>query len=220
MANQEPWGEPSFADRVLDLQRKRQLAVEADTGGVVFFDRSPVCTLALCRYLDLTVPCHLFEEIERMVAERRYEQTAFFVRHQGFIQATAARRISFEDSLAFEKVHELTYREVGFDLFEVPTAPLRPAWPRFSRPSIGCAACREDRALRFAYRHLRWRPPVARTAKAQVNSEVTSWSGPNVAEPEPHSRCSGVGCNGVGGRRSQDLTRPSRIPTRPDAGTC
>lgn len=120
----EPWREPGFADRVLDLQRKRQLAAEADTRGVVFFDRSPVCTLALCRYLDLTAPCDLFEEIERMVAERWYEQTAFFVRHQGFIHATAARRISFEDSLAFEKVHELTYREVGFDLYEVPAAPL------------------------------------------------------------------------------------------------
>ncbi|MBM0259691.1 ATPase, partial [Micromonospora sp. 4G55] len=35
-----------------------------------------------------------------------------------------ARRISFEDALAFEKVHELTYREVGFDLFEVPADPL------------------------------------------------------------------------------------------------
>lgn len=120
----EPWREPGFADRVLDLQRKRQLAAEADPRSVVFFDRSPVCTLALCRYLDLAAPRHLFEEIERMVTERRYERTAFFVRHQGFIQATAARRISFEDSLAFENVHELTYREVGFDLFEVPAAPL------------------------------------------------------------------------------------------------
>ncbi|HEX5597631.1 MAG TPA: AAA family ATPase [Micromonosporaceae bacterium] len=120
----EPWREPRFADRVLDLQRKRRLAAEADTRGVVFFDRSPVCTLALCRYLDLTVPPRLSEEIERMVAERWYERMAFFVRHQGFIQATAVRRISYADSLAFEKVHELTYREVGFDLFEVPAAPL------------------------------------------------------------------------------------------------
>jgi predicted ATPase len=120
----EPWREPGFADRVLDLQRRRRLAAVADTRDVVFFDRSPVCTLALCRYLDLTAPCHLFEEIERMVAEGRYERTVLFVRHQGLIQATAARRISFEEALAFEKVHEVTYREVGFDLFEVPAAPL------------------------------------------------------------------------------------------------
>ncbi|MEO3776528.1 AAA family ATPase [Micromonospora sp. B11E3] len=120
----EPWREPGFADRVLDLQRRRQFAAEADSRGVVFFDRSPVCTLALCRYLGLTAPGHLFEEIDRIVAERWYGRTAFFVRHQGFVQATAARRISFEDALAFEKVHELIYREVGFDLFEVPAAPL------------------------------------------------------------------------------------------------
>ncbi|MBM0257093.1 AAA family ATPase [Micromonospora sp. 4G55] len=120
----EPWRESGFADAVLDLQRKRRLTAKADLRGVVFFDRSPVCTLALCRYLDLTAPRHLLEEIERMMAERWYESTAFFVRHQGFIQATAARRISFEDALAFEKVHELTYREVGFDLFEVPADPL------------------------------------------------------------------------------------------------
>ncbi|MBQ1023926.1 AAA family ATPase [Micromonospora sp. C95] len=120
----EPWREPGFADRVLDLQRKRQLAAQAITRDVVFVDRSPVCTLALCRYLDVTAPPHLSDEIERMTAERWYEPTAFFVRHQGFIQATAARRISFEDSLAFEKVHETAYREVGFDLIDVPAAPL------------------------------------------------------------------------------------------------
>ncbi|MEW2383033.1 AAA family ATPase [Micromonospora sp. NPDC047707] len=120
----EPWREPDFADRVLNLQRKRQLAAKADAGDVVFFDRSPVCTLALCRYLDLKAPRHLLEEIERLVGERWYEQTVFFVRHQGFVQATAARRISFHDSLAFERVHELAYREVGFDLVDVPAAPL------------------------------------------------------------------------------------------------
>ncbi|MBQ1047451.1 AAA family ATPase [Micromonospora sp. C51] len=120
----EPWRESGFAGRVLDLQRKRQLAAETVTRGVVFVDRSPVCTLALCRYLDVTAPPDLVVEIERMVAERWYESTAFFVRQQGFIQATAARRISFEDSLAFEKVHEVTYREAGFDLIDVPAAPL------------------------------------------------------------------------------------------------
>lgn len=138
----EPWREPGFADRVLDLQRKRQRAAKPDAHGVVFFDRSPVCTLALCRYLDVKAPPHLLEEIERLVGERWYGQAVFFVRHQGFVQATAARRISFDDSLAFERVHEFTYREVGFDLVEVPAAPLpvrvaavRQAVDRWSRVS-------------------------------------------------------------------------------------
>jgi predicted ATPase len=120
----EPWREPGFAGRVFDLQRIRQLAAEAGTSGVVFVDRSPICTLALCRYLDLPAPGRLFDEIDRMVAGRWYAQPAFFVRHQGFIQNTAARRISLQDSLAFERVHELTYREVGFDLVDVAPAAL------------------------------------------------------------------------------------------------
>ncbi|MEU8263000.1 AAA family ATPase [Micromonospora sp. NPDC048999] len=120
----EPWREPGFAGQVLDLQRKRQHTAEANTRDVIFYDRSPICTLALCRYLDLAAPHQLLEETERVVAERRYEQTAFLVRHQGFIQPTTARRISFEDSLAFEKIHEQTYREAGFNLFDIPAAPL------------------------------------------------------------------------------------------------
>jgi predicted ATPase len=48
----------------------------------------------------------------------------FFIRNQGHVQPTAARRISFEDSLAFERIHETVYRELGFTLVEVPPAPL------------------------------------------------------------------------------------------------
>jgi len=78
----------------------------------------------LCHYSALPAPRQLLEEIERLAAEHSYERAAFFVRNQGFVQATAARRISFEESLVFERIHELTYREAGFELVEVPAAPL------------------------------------------------------------------------------------------------
>ena len=116
----EPWREPDFAEQVLDLQRRRRRRAEMFDGDVVFHDRSPVCTLALCRHLGLTPPPALLDEIERMTRER----TVFFVRNQGFVEATAARRISFEESLVFERTHELTYREAGFDLVDVPAGPL------------------------------------------------------------------------------------------------
>ncbi|MEW2589283.1 AAA family ATPase [Micromonospora aurantiaca] len=120
LGRSEPWREPDFAERVLDLQRRRRRRAEMFGGDVVFHDRSPVCTLALCRHLGLTPPPALLDEIERMTAER----TVFFVRNQGFVEATAARRISFEESLVFERIHELTYREAGFDLADVPAGPL------------------------------------------------------------------------------------------------
>ena len=54
----------------------------------------------------------------------RYARAAFFVRNQGFVEATAARRISYADSLAFERVHEEVYRELGFRIIDVPVGPL------------------------------------------------------------------------------------------------
>lgn len=120
----EPWRDPRFIDRIVALQRQRQLAVDPRTRGSVFFDRSPACTLALSRQLARPAPRCLIDEIERMAAEGVYERTVFFVRNQGFVEPTAARRISFEDSLVFERVHEEAYRALGFELIDVPAAPL------------------------------------------------------------------------------------------------
>jgi len=117
----EPQHDHTFIDRITTLQRQRQDSVGATTA---FFDRSPVCTLALSRYLGLTTSRLLAREVDRVVADGAYETTVFFIRNQGFVQATAARRISFEDSLVFERLHEQTYRDLGFDLVEVPAGPL------------------------------------------------------------------------------------------------
>lgn len=121
----EPWREPAFIEDVAALQRRRQDAARATAGGgTVFFDRSPVCTLALSRYLGFPPPPSLTREVARIVADRVYEETVFFVRNQGFILNTAARKISFEDSLAFERLHEETYRDLGFRLSDIPAGPL------------------------------------------------------------------------------------------------
>ena len=121
----EPWRDAEFADRILALQRRRQLATEtADAASITFFDRSPVCTLALTHHLGRKASRPLIQEIDRILAERVYQPAVFFIRNQGFLHRTAARRISFQDSLDFERVHERTYRSLGFELMEVPAAPL------------------------------------------------------------------------------------------------
>jgi predicted ATPase len=120
LGRHEPWREPEFIDQIVALQHLRFAATPAD--GTTFFDRSPVCTLALCRHLGLPPSQLLRDEVAR--AGHRYERTVLFVRNQGFLEPTAARRISFEDSLAFERIHEHTYRELGFTLVDVPAGPL------------------------------------------------------------------------------------------------
>ncbi|MBW6434919.1 AAA family ATPase [Actinoplanes hulinensis] len=124
LGDPEPWRGPEFADHVVALQQRRQHAVGRAAPGIVVFDRSPVCTLALSRYSGRPPSRRLLDEVERITADRFYERTVFFVRNQGYVRRTAARRISLDDALIFERIHEQTYRDQGFDLLEVPAGPL------------------------------------------------------------------------------------------------
>ncbi len=92
--------------------------------GVQFFDRSPLCTLALARYLSRPVTPLLAAEVARVTSEQVYQQEVFLVRPLGFVERTAARRISYADSLAFEAVHEEVYREHGYTVRDVPAGPV------------------------------------------------------------------------------------------------
>lgn len=119
----EPWGRPEFVDEVVALQRQRETSGPPGDA-TAFFDRSPVCTLALARFLGLPVSPLLAAELDRVVRDGIYARSVFFVRSQGFVTPTAARRISLAESLEFERVHELAYRELGFELADVPAGPL------------------------------------------------------------------------------------------------
>jgi predicted ATPase len=119
----EPWACAGFTDKIVNLQRRRERL--ARTGpGVVFFDRSPVCTLALSRFIGQPASALLSAEVDRVLSERVYEEAVFFVRSQGFVTPTAARRLTLEDAIAFEVVHQRTYCELGFTLIDVPAGPL------------------------------------------------------------------------------------------------
>lgn len=115
----EPWASPSFIDSVVGLQRQRQFRALCQPDEVQFYDRSPVCTAALSFYLGYPFSAALTRELERIKAEAIYEQTVFFVRHLGVITPTDARRISFEEALVFERIHEEIYQSLGFSLISV-----------------------------------------------------------------------------------------------------
>ncbi len=123
LGDSEPGRCPGFIDQIVTLQQAREATCPAG-GRPVFFDRSPVCTLALARFLGFPPSPPLTAEVARLVREQVYQPTVFFVRNQGFVTPTAARRISFAESLAFEEVHERTYAELGFRLVDVPAGPL------------------------------------------------------------------------------------------------
>jgi predicted ATPase len=121
----EPADWASFVDSIVELQRRRQLAACAPAApGIQVYDRSPVCTHALSTYLGVPISPALESEVDRVVTGEVYERRVFFVRNLGFVEPTAARRITLADALRFEQVHEETYRAFGYQLVDVPPGPL------------------------------------------------------------------------------------------------
>jgi predicted ATPase len=115
----EPWTDRSFVDTVADLQRKRLTRPAYQPEEVQFHDRSVVCTAALATYLGYSFSPFLTSELERVRKERVYERRVFFIRNLGFIRPTEARRISFDETLRFERIHEETYRGFGYELVTI-----------------------------------------------------------------------------------------------------
>jgi predicted ATPase len=118
----EPWRDASFLDAIAKLQRDRQIRASCQRDEVQFHDRCVVCTAALAAYLGHDLTPFLASELERVKREATYEKSVFFVRNLGFITPTEARRITFEETVRFERIHEETYRSFGFDLVSIEPA--------------------------------------------------------------------------------------------------
>ena len=124
--NSEPWRQPDFIETIVRLQKQRQLETSTISDEVHLYDRSPICTLALSRYLGYLPPACLLDEIERIEHESIYQRQVFFIENLGFCQPTEARKISFEESLLFENIHIETYISLGYDLITI--APEALSW--------------------------------------------------------------------------------------------
>jgi predicted ATPase len=115
----EPWTHARFIDAVVSLQRQRELRAALEPGQIQFLDRSVVCTAALATYLGYALPQVLTRELDRIRREVVFQNRVFFIQNLGFITPTGARRISFEETLRFERIHEETYRNFGFEIVAV-----------------------------------------------------------------------------------------------------
>jgi predicted ATPase len=120
----QPWTDPSFIDAIAKLQRERQIRASYQPDEVQFHDRCAVCTAALAVYVGYPFSPFLAGELERIQKEAVYDRRVFFVRNLGFVTPTEARRISYEDTVRFERIHEETYRQFGFELVFVEPGTL------------------------------------------------------------------------------------------------
>jgi predicted ATPase len=117
--NPEPWRQPDFIDNIVRLQKQRQITTSTQPHALQFYDRSPLCTYALSRYLGYPPSPGLVEELERIEREHIYQKHVFFIDHLGFTEPTEVRKISFEESLRFEAIHVETYAAFGYDCIHI-----------------------------------------------------------------------------------------------------
>jgi predicted ATPase len=117
----EPEREPDFIARVVELQIARQQA--ATDGELWFFDRSPLCTLALARHLGRPLPPVLRAELDRIVTEHVYQPVVFFLEPPAELVNTPIRRIDPAGALEFGRLHVTVYERFGFQLHRIPVLP-------------------------------------------------------------------------------------------------
>jgi predicted ATPase len=115
----EPWTRPEFIDAVVRLQQTREEKSSCLPDLVQFHDRSVVCTAALADYLRVPRPQNLVKELHRVKAQHVFQRSVLFIRNLGFITPTEARRITYEETVRFEQIHEQTYRELGFEIISI-----------------------------------------------------------------------------------------------------
>jgi len=122
--NLEPWRQVDFIDKIVQLQEQRQREVMLSADALQVYDRSPICTYALSRYLGYPPSACLLAELERIERENIYQREVFFLEHLGFCEPTSVRKITFEESLLFEKIHVDIYTALGYHLIKVAPEPL------------------------------------------------------------------------------------------------
>jgi len=126
----EHWKAPTFIEDIVALQRARQQRADAWPDARVFFDRSPICTWALCEYAGRAPPASLVAEVKRIERESAYERRVFFLELMGFITPTQARRISLADAERFAAIHADVYARFGYELIRIPPADVEARFER------------------------------------------------------------------------------------------
>lgn len=112
----EPWTHCGFIDAVVTLQQTRERRSARLNDRIQFHDRSVVCTAALADYLGIPKPQSLLLELRRVKTENMFQHTVLLLKNLGFIARTEARRITYEETVRFEAIHEQTYRDLGFEI--------------------------------------------------------------------------------------------------------
>lgn len=120
----DPLADESFVDRVVRAQAERERVARARAVPRRYFDRSPLCTLALSNFMGRPPSEALLQEVERMRTQAIYAPTVYFIRNLGYVPGNEVGKMQYEDALAFEEVHRSIYSAHGYVCIEIPALPV------------------------------------------------------------------------------------------------
>lgn len=76
----------------------------------------------LADYLGFPGPQNLLAELRRVTAKKVFQSRVLFLKNLGFITPTEARKITYEETVRFERIHERTYQDLGFEIVLIDPA--------------------------------------------------------------------------------------------------
>eukprot|EP01006_Ploeotia_vitrea_P066275 TRINITY_DN94644_c0_g1_i1.p1 TRINITY_DN94644_c0_g1~~TRINITY_DN94644_c0_g1_i1.p1 ORF type:complete len:189 (+),score=13.87 TRINITY_DN94644_c0_g1_i1:27-593(+) len=125
----DPFQDPEgLLDKVVELQLKRQAEALKNHDNTdqttLFFDRSPLCTLALNNFMGREPSDILKQAIQTMKQQDVYSKTVLFVESLGFVPGNEVGKMSLEDSLRFQEVHREVYSSNGYHCVSIPPVPV------------------------------------------------------------------------------------------------
>lgn len=121
----EPWLYPVFIDNIVNLQKQRQEQEQYSIINLQFYDRSPICTYALAIYLGFEPSIILLKEIESIIDNEIYQKKVFFIENIGFCTPSNVRKITYEQSIIFERIHREAYEKFGFECINIAAKPIK-----------------------------------------------------------------------------------------------
>jgi len=119
--NALPWIDPgAFADGMLCWELRSYREASA-AGGVIFFDRGIPDVAGYLRLMELPVPEYLSRAIQQFRSSR---QVFIAPPWQEIFTQDAERKQTFEEAVRTYESLVATYREHGYELVELPRAPV------------------------------------------------------------------------------------------------
>ena len=109
----EPWTEPDFQEKILELQLKREAKIPQEAKRA-FIDRGVADGLA---YTEEEQICKKIKEAEKQAG---YAKKVFLVEHLGYTQKTEVRREDHEEAKRLGQKLEKVYKELGYETIKIP----------------------------------------------------------------------------------------------------